>query len=318
MGKQESDKQTCEDTKTCLVPINYRQFPETHRHGACKFGYFCCMKDQYRDRWMLGIGSVFLGYFFVTIGQDERFFQLIQQPVYLRDWLITTLITALVWMLIRTATVWLDRRYDWLRQPLSRLAGQVLAGFFLPACILLVLVFLFFTFIIRQPITQSTFPIYEFPISLLVLAGINVYYITYYFYQKARQPQSVEPPPAPILRYDAPPSSRKVLVVSSGQRNVPLLIDDIAWCAIEDSLVYATTFSGEKFLVSQTLDELTQALNSSQFFRANRQFIIHRRACRSYLNELYGKLKVELSPRTDRDVIISQQKAPEFRKWLEE
>ena len=277
------------------------------------------MRTGYRDGWAIAVGSVFLGYLFVNLGQTDSLFQLLRKPAYLRDIVITTGITALVWLAVRAATVYLDRRLDWLVRPGARLVAQALLGFGAPALLSLVLTLLFFEFVIHQPIAESTFPIYEFPISLLVIAGLNAFYAGLYFYQKAAAPPAPEPSATavPAVSADASPE-RQTLLLNRGARNVPVAVDDVAYFFVESGSAFAVLFSGEKFLVPASLDDLAQRLPLRKFFRANRQVLLHRRACRSFGAETYGKLSLELTPPTDQPVIISQQKAPEFRKWLEE
>ncbi|WP_128547637.1 LytR/AlgR family response regulator transcription factor [Larkinella soli] len=271
----------------------------------------------YRDRWVILTGSLLLGYFFVNLGQTESLFELWKQSFYLRDILITSAISALVWLGVRTATVSLDGRLDWFGQPVRRAVAQFFAGFLGPVVVCLLLVLVFFEFVIGQDIMESTFPIYEFPVSLLVIAMMNLFYLGYYLYRKAADRPEPTPGPEPRPVADSA-GSRKILVVNSGQRNIPVPTTEVAYFFIEESFVYATLFSGDQYLISTSLDDLTQSLPADSFFRANRQFLLNRRSCRSFLNAPYGKLKVEVSPTLTREVIISQQKAPEFRKWLEE
>lgn len=275
------------------------------------------MRTGYRDRWAIVVGSVFLGYLFVNLGQPESLFQLWRKPFYLRDIAITSGISALVWLAVRAATVALDRRLDWLQRPGARLVAQVLLGFGAPALLSLVLTLLFFEFVIGQPIAESTFPIYEFPISLLVIAFLNAFYVGLYFYRRAVT--APEPPvPAAGVFTEAVSPERQTLVLNRGARNVPVAVDEVAYFFVESGSAFAVLFSGEKYLVPASLDDLAQRLPLRKFFRANRQVLLHRRACRSFGPETYGKLSVELTPPVNQTVIISQQKAPEFRKWLEE
>jgi hypothetical protein len=276
------------------------------------------MRTGYRDRWAIAVGSVFLGYLFVNLGQPESLFQLWRKPFYLRDIAITSGIAALVWLAVRGATVALDRRFDWLRRPGARLVAQVLLGFGAPALLSLALTLLFFEFVIGQPIAESTFPIYEFPISLLVIAFLNAFYVGLYFYRKAVVAAPTSLVPAAEAPVEAVSPERQTLVLNRGARNVPVAVDEVAYFFVESGSAFAVLFSGEKYLVPASLDDLAQRLPLRKFFRANRQVLLHRRACRSFGPETYGKLSVELTPPVNQTVIISQQKAPEFRKWLEE
>ena len=138
-----------------------------------------------------------------------------------------------------------------------------------------------------------------------------------YFYRKAVV--APEPPvPAAGVFTEAVSPERQTLVLNRGARNVPVAVDEVAYFFVESGSAFAVLFSGEKYLVPASLDDLAQRLPLRKFFRANRQVLLHRRACRSFGPETYGKLSVELTPPVNQTVIISQQKAPEFRKWLEE
>ncbi len=273
------------------------------------------MNPTYHDRWLISAGSLLIGYFLVNVGQDQSLFALWSQPFYLRDIVGASLITAAVWLVVRTITIWLDRRYDWFAQPARRIVGQLLLGVGGPVVVSLLLVVLYFHFVVKQPIAESTYPVYEFPISVLFILLFNLLYVGLYLYQKAivtAQHQTPSPEQTTVTPY------RKTLIVNSGLRNIPVATDDVAYIYIDDATVLLTTFSGNKYAVNNSLDELTRDLPTALFFRVNRQFIIHRKACSSYLNDTYGKLKVEVQPALPKAIIVSQQRTPEFKKWLED
>lgn len=274
----------------------------------------------YRDRWLITVGSVLTGFFFVTIGMDAPLFSLLSRPTYLRDVAGASLMTAAVWLVVRAATVGLDRRYDWFSQPARRVAGQLILGVGGPVLVSVGLAMLYFRFVVGQSIADSTYPVYEFPISVLFIGGFNLFYVGWYLYRKATAPALPLPEPDELPHPSKPNPAqflRKTLIVSSGLRNVPVLIDEVAYIYIDEAAVFLTTVSGNKYVVNTSLDELARDLPGDVFFRVNRQFIVHRRACSSYLNDTYGKLKVEVRPSLAKDIIVSQQKTPEFKKWLE-
>ena len=69
-------------------------------------------------------------------------------------------------------------------------------------------------------------------------------------------------------------------------------------------------------MLSDNLDFYEKSLSEQTFFRANRQTIIHRMACKSFRNVENGKIEVQLEPDTVPSVIVSQKKAAAFRKWI--
>lgn len=98
---------------------------------------------------------------------------------------------------------------------------------------------------------------------------------------------------------------------------VPVKTSDIA-CFYRENLNYLLTFSGNKYVMNfETMDEIEEVLNPEEFYRANRQSIIHVDAVQSIVPKENSKLRVYLKPPLKLEIDISRDKAPEFRKWLD-
>lgn len=69
--------------------------------------------------------------------------------------------------------------------------------------------------------------------------------------------------------------------------------------------------------ITQTMEELEQELDPEIFFRANRQFFIRVESIKSISNYFNAKLKIELKNDSSREVIISREKAPFFKQWMD-
>jgi two-component system, LytTR family, response regulator LytT len=67
--------------------------------------------------------------------------------------------------------------------------------------------------------------------------------------------------------------------------------------------------------MENTLEELAQQLDPAQFFRANRQFIISRRAIKDIALWFNGKLVTELTVSSPEQIVISKERATEFKNW---
>jgi two-component system LytT family response regulator len=78
------------------------------------------------------------------------------------------------------------------------------------------------------------------------------------------------------------------------------------------------TKENEKFIVDYTLDEIEQALDPKNFFRANRQMVLSTSAVVAIHAWFNGKLKVDVVPPAAEHVIISREKSSEFKAWLGE
>lgn len=113
------------------------------------------------------------------------------------------------------------------------------------------------------------------------------------------------------------PAYKEKFIVQSRRQWVPVNTAEIG-CFCKDGLNYLLTFSGEKYVLDyETLDEVESLLNPKEFFRANRQFIIHIESILSVKPHENQKLTVTLKQPLNLQVDISREKAPIFRKWFD-
>lgn len=97
---------------------------------------------------------------------------------------------------------------------------------------------------------------------------------------------------------------------------LPVSTDDIAYIYTETTITYVVCFDGKRSTSSSSLDELFANLDNAYFFRANRQFIIAISAIDKIVRYGNNQLKILINPNSDVDIIISKNKASEFKKWL--
>jgi DNA-binding LytR/AlgR family response regulator len=105
-------------------------------------------------------------------------------------------------------------------------------------------------------------------------------------------------------------------IVYKGAQLVPVAADEIAWFVTEDRVLFLHTFSGQRYICEHTLDELETLLDPADFYRANRQFVVSAKAVRAAENGFNGKLHVYLNPAPEEAVVVSREKAMQFRTWL--
>ena len=58
-------------------------------------------------------------------------------------------------------------------------------------------------------------------------------------------------------------------------------------------------------------------INPDDFFRINRKYIIHIDAVKEIHPYFKGRLKLELIPETHDSIVISSEKTPAFKAWLD-
>jgi DNA-binding LytR/AlgR family response regulator len=106
------------------------------------------------------------------------------------------------------------------------------------------------------------------------------------------------------------------LIPVKGDKLVPLRAEEIAFISIEAGLVKAKTFEEKSFRFDNTLDELDDMLNPYDFFRANRQYIISRKAIRDIDIWFNSRLSVNLKVAAPEKILISKARIPEFKNWF--
>lgn len=109
---------------------------------------------------------------------------------------------------------------------------------------------------------------------------------------------------------------RKVssVIVHQGEKMIPINGNDIAFFFIENDCVFAYTFEQKKFLVNQKLETLERSF--PDYFRANRQFLINRKAVKDASHYFNRKLVVNLNIPFKEKVIIGKLKIKDFLHWL--
>ena len=109
------------------------------------------------------------------------------------------------------------------------------------------------------------------------------------------------------------------LVVKKGIESIALPFDDIVLFFTENKVVYVIDKSGKKYLSDKNLSDLEMELDKNRFFRANRQYIVNINYIRSF--KPYEKVKLQIDLATtdvNHAIIVSQETAPAFRKWVYE
>lgn len=109
------------------------------------------------------------------------------------------------------------------------------------------------------------------------------------------------------------------LLVKKGLENIALRLEDIVLIYTQNKLVYVIDSCTKKYIADKTLSELEAELDASTFFRVNRQYIVNINYVKSFKSFEKVKLLVDITiPEINHSIIISQETAPAFRKWMHE
>ena len=111
-------------------------------------------------------------------------------------------------------------------------------------------------------------------------------------------------------------SEQQVFLVHFRDKIIPLQSCDIAFLHTFEERVTAYCHNGEKYPVDSTLEALQAKLPSEEFFRANRQFIISRKAVKDISVWFGSRLSVNTSVATPERIVVPKARVHDFKKWL--
>ena len=97
---------------------------------------------------------------------------------------------------------------------------------------------------------------------------------------------------------------------------VPLTPEEIAYFHTSDERVSVATLDGRTLPVDRSLDTLMGQLPAADFYRANRQFIVSRRAIADLSVWFGSRLTLNLCVKTPERIVISKARVPEFKRWF--
>lgn len=274
-------------------------------------------KDGYHDFYFRVIIALLAAHLIIAFGEKETFFQLLVMPAYYWSLLPSFIIAFLLVNFVNLVTVRLDKRHDWIQEPVIRAALQLTLALLLPAVLAFLLASAYF-WAFGYNIFKTLYLKYDFPVIVLLLVLLNAYYLSFYFYRRSRLAEKALSHPVPTKEENnlKEKAIKEIFLVQRGAETIPLPISAIAYFYREGDYNFLKTFDGESYLVTQTLDEIEQEVDSHIFFRANRQVIVQRKACNRFSNLDYGKLELFTQPAFKQPVIISQRRAKQFREWM--
>ncbi|MCC3158423.1 LytTR family DNA-binding domain-containing protein [Hymenobacter sp. 15J16-1T3B] len=120
-----------------------------------------------------------------------------------------------------------------------------------------------------------------------------------------------------LVQSTASPATRTRFMVKHGQAMKAVAVDDVAYFYAEEGVVFLVTHAGPRFIINLTLDQLEQELDAKQFFRANRQLIVHIAAVQEVRPYFKGRLSLVLKPASAAEQIVSSSRANAFKQWLD-
>lgn len=109
---------------------------------------------------------------------------------------------------------------------------------------------------------------------------------------------------------------RNYFLLPERDKLVPLSVSNVAYAYIEAKTVKMVTYDNKSYYLTQTLDDLIAQLDPHEFFRANRQFVVARKAIKDVSVWFGNKLAINLIMETPERIIVSKARVGEFKFWF--
>lgn len=110
-------------------------------------------------------------------------------------------------------------------------------------------------------------------------------------------------------------SKNNALLVNYKDKIIPLQFQNIGLLYLENEITYLITFDNKKYSVNKSLEEIEKIINN-EFYRANRQYLINRKAVKEASHYFGRKLSVSLNITFNKEIIINKEKVSDFLNWL--
>jgi len=117
-----------------------------------------------------------------------------------------------------------------------------------------------------------------------------------------------------MLRNEKPVYKSNFLIPHK-DKYIPLSVNDIAYIFSEHKIARIVTIDNRTFYEHRSLDDMQRQIDPSEFFRANRQYIVSRRAIKDVSLWFDSKLSVNLVVEIPEKMIVSRVRAAEFKEW---
>lgn len=106
-------------------------------------------------------------------------------------------------------------------------------------------------------------------------------------------------------------------LVKKGHQLVVVKISEVAYFKSDQKLTFLVTHDHHKYIIEQTLDQLTEQLDAQRFNRISRGRLISIDSISKIHPHLNGRLKLELLPAEDEEVFVSRERVQDFKDWLD-
>lgn len=121
-----------------------------------------------------------------------------------------------------------------------------------------------------------------------------------------------EPLPPAVAPY------QERFLVSLGAKMKSVAVDDVAYFMADGKYLLLFTRDGQNYILDSTISAIEGKLNPARFFKVSRKFIISYSSIREMVRYSNSRVRIHLSPSPPDgvEVVVSADRLPDFKRWL--
>ncbi len=119
-----------------------------------------------------------------------------------------------------------------------------------------------------------------------------------------------------ILNKEKPTPKRRFLIKSGDNYNI-INSSEIAYFISEESVTFAVLFDGKRHIVDHTIAELSELMDREMFHQISRKAIVRVESVEKISSWFNSRLKLQLNPPAEEDIIVSRERVKDFKEWLD-
>lgn len=106
-------------------------------------------------------------------------------------------------------------------------------------------------------------------------------------------------------------------VAKVGDQIKYIAVEDLAYFYAEDNVVFLVNKNADRYIIDYSIEEIDALIDPRIFYRLNRSFVAHISAIHKVYKYLNSRLKIELKPDSEKEVLISRAKVSDFMLWMD-
>lgn len=112
------------------------------------------------------------------------------------------------------------------------------------------------------------------------------------------------------------PTYQQRFVVQYADKLKSIGTNTIAYFMAMEKAVFMTTNEGHRYAIDYTIERLDEVLDPKLFYRVNRKFIVNFSSIKGMYSYSKSRVKIDLIPNPEAEVIVSSDRAAGFKEWL--